>query len=231
MEYLNQIRDFVWGAPLIILLLGTGIYLTILLKGLQFRTLFSSLYLALIKRKEYGAHPGDISHFQALMTALAATVGTGNIAGVASAIAIGGPGAMFWMWLTGLFGMATKYSEAVLAVKYREVDGLGTMSGGPMYYIEKGLKNNWLAMIFAIFAACAAFGTGNMIQSNSVAEAMKATFNIDHWITGIALFILTFLVIMGGIKSIARAASAIVPVMILFYIIAGTIILIIYRSN
>lgn len=142
MDYLNQIRDFVWGAPLIILLLGTGIYLTVLLKGLQFRTLFSSLYLALIKRKEYGAHPGDISHFQALMTALAATVGTGNIAGVASAIAIGGPGAMFWMWLTGLFGMATKYSEAVLAVKYREVDALGTMSGGPMYYIEKGLKNN-----------------------------------------------------------------------------------------
>ncbi|MDH7554608.1 MAG: sodium:alanine symporter family protein [Spirochaetota bacterium] len=231
MEYLNQIRDFVWGTPLIILLLGTGIYLTILLKGLQFRTLFSSLYLALIKRKEYGAHPGDISHFQALMTALAATVGTGNIAGVASAIAIGGPGAMFWMWLTGLFGMATKYSEAVLAVKYREVDALGTMSGGPMYYIEKGLKNNWLAMIFAVFAACAAFGTGNMIQSNSVAEAMKETFNIDHWITGIVLFILTFLVIMGGIKSIARAASAIVPIMILFYIIAGTIILIIYQAN
>jgi len=231
MEYLNQIRDFVWGAPLIILLLGTGIYLTILLEGLQFRTLFSSLYLALIKRKEYGAHPGDISHFQALMTALAATVGTGNIAGVASAIAIGGPGAMFWMWLTGLFGMATKYSEAVLAVKYREIDALGTMSGGPMYYIEKGLKNKWLAMIFAIFAACAAFGTGNMIQSNSVAEAMKATFNIDHWITGIVLFILTFLVIMGGIKSIARAASAIVPVMILFYMIAGTIVLIIYYKN
>lgn len=231
MEYLNQIRDFVWGTPLIILLLGTGIYLTVLLKGLQFRTLLSSLYLALIKRKEFGAHPGDISHFQALMTALAATVGTGNIAGVASAIAIGGPGAMFWMWLTGLFGMATKYSEAVLAVKYREVDALGTMSGGPMYYIEKGLKNNWLAMIFAVFAACAAFGTGNMIQSNSVAEAMKATFNIDHWITGIVLFILTFLVIMGGIKSIARAASAIVPIMILFYIIAGTIILIIYQAN
>lgn len=231
MEYLNQIRDFVWGTPLIILLLGTGIYLTVLLKGLQFRTLLSSLYLALIKRKEFGAHPGDISHFQALMTALAATVGTGNIAGVASAIAIGGPGAMFWMWLTGLFGMATKYSEAVLAVKYREVDALGTMSGGPMYYIEKGLKNNWLAMIFAVFAACAAFGTGNMIQSNSVAEAMKETFNIDHWITGIVLFILTFLVIMGGIKSIARAASAIVPIMILFYIIAGTIILIIYQAN
>ncbi len=231
MEYLNQIRDFVWGAPLIILLLGTGIYLTIILKGLQFRTLFSSLYLALIKRKEHGAHPGDISHFQALMTALAATVGTGNIAGVASAIAIGGPGAIFWMWLTGLFGMATKYSEAVLAVKYREVDALGTMSGGPMYYIEKGLKNNWLAMIFALFAACAAFGTGNMIQSNSVAEAMKATFNIDHWITGIVLFILTFLVIMGGIKSIARAASAIVPVMILFYMIAGTVVLFIYSNN
>ncbi|HQK07509.1 MAG TPA: amino acid carrier protein, partial [Spirochaetota bacterium] len=231
MIFLNEIRAWVWGAPLIILLLGTGIYLTILLKGLQFRTLFSSLYLALIKRKEYDAHPGDISHFQALMTALSATVGTGNIAGVASAIAIGGPGALFWMWLTGLFGMATKYSEAVLAVKYREVDALGTMSGGPMYYIEKGLKNKWLAFIFALFAACAAFGTGNIIQSNSVAEAMHATFNVPSWVTGIFLLMITYLVIMGGIKSIAKAASAIVPFMILFYIIVGTVILILFYKN
>ncbi|HQG42379.1 MAG TPA: sodium:alanine symporter family protein [Spirochaetota bacterium] len=231
MIFLNEIRAWVWGAPLIILLLGTGIYLTILLKGLQFRTLFSSLYLALIKRKEYDAHPGDISHFQALMTALSATVGTGNIAGVASAIAIGGPGALFWMWLTGLFGMATKYSEAVLAVKYREVDALGTMSGGPMYYIEKGLKSKWLAFIFALFAACAAFGTGNIIQSNSVAEAMHATFNVPSWVTGIFLLMITYLVIMGGIKSIAKAASAIVPFMILFYIIVGTVILILFYKN
>ncbi|HQI38363.1 MAG TPA: sodium:alanine symporter family protein, partial [Spirochaetota bacterium] len=231
MIFLNEIRAWVWGTPLIILLLGTGIYLTILLKGLQFRTLFSSLYLALIKRKEYDAHPGDISHFQALMTALSATVGTGNIAGVASAIAIGGPGALFWMWLTGLFGMATKYSEAVLAVKYREVDALGTMSGGPMYYIEKGLKNKWLAFIFALFAACAAFGTGNIIQSNSVAEAMHATFNVPSWVTGIFLLMITYLVIMGGIKSIAKAASAIVPFMILFYIIVGTVILILFYKN
>ncbi|HQL42363.1 MAG TPA: sodium:alanine symporter family protein [Spirochaetota bacterium] len=231
MIFLNEIRAWVWGMPLIILLLGTGIYLTILLKGLQFRTLFSSLYLALIKRKEYDAHPGDISHFQALMTALSATVGTGNIAGVASAIAIGGPGALFWMWLTGLFGMATKYSEAVLAVKYREVDALGTMSGGPMYYIEKGLKNKWLAFIFALFAACAAFGTGNIIQSNSVAEAMHVTFNIPAWVTGIFLLMITYLVIMGGIKTIAKAASAIVPFMILFYLIAGTVILILFYEN
>ncbi|HOT19693.1 MAG TPA: sodium:alanine symporter family protein [Spirochaetota bacterium] len=231
MIFLNEIRAWVWGAPLIILLLGTGIYLTILLKGLQFRTLVPSLYLALIKRKEDGAHPGDISHFQALMTALSATVGTGNIAGVASAIAIGGPGALFWMWLTGLFGMATKYSEAVLAVKYREVDALGTMSGGPMYYIEKGLKNKWLAFIFALFAACAAFGTGNIIQSNSVAEAMHATFNVPSWVTGIFLLMITYLVIMGGIKSIAKAASAIVPFMILFYIIVGTVILILFYKN
>ena len=231
MIFLNEIRAWVWGMPLIILLLGTGIYLTILLKGLQFRTLFPSLNLALIKRKEGGAHPGDISHFQALMTALSATVGTGNIAGVASAIAIGGPGALFWMWLTGLFGMATKYSEAVLAVKYREVDALGTMSGGPMYYIEKGLKNKWLAFIFALFAACAAFGTGNIIQSNSVAEAMHATFNVPSWVTGIFLLMITYLVIMGGIKSIAKAASAIVPFMILFYIIAGTVILILFYKN
>ncbi|TDI89979.1 MAG: sodium:alanine symporter family protein, partial [Candidatus Dadabacteria bacterium] len=138
-EILSDMSGFIWGLPLIILLLGTGVYLTILLRGIQFRALLPALYLALIKRKEDENAEGDISHFQALMTALSATVGVGNIAGVATAIAVGGPGALFWMWVTGLLGMATKYSEAVLAVKYREVDKLGTMSGGPMYYISKGL--------------------------------------------------------------------------------------------
>jgi len=226
-EILNTINGYIWGLPLIILLVGTGVLLTVRLKGIQFRQLFPSLYLAFVKRKESGDEEGDISHFQALMTALAATVGTGNIAGVATAIATGGPGALFWMWVTGFFGMATKYSEAVLAVKYREVDKLGTMSGGPMYYIEKGLKKPFLAKTFALFAAVAAFGTGNMIQANSVADAMKTTFDVSPWITTIVLVVVTGLVVMGGIKNIARATSAIVPVMILFYVAAAIVILII----
>ncbi|HHJ51677.1 MAG TPA: sodium:alanine symporter family protein, partial [Caldithrix abyssi] len=156
LQFFKQASNLVWGAPLLILLVGTGIYLTIRLRGIQITKLGHALYLGLIKRKEEGDEPGDISHFQALMTALSATVGTGNIAGVATAIAAGGPGALFWMWVTGLFGMATKYSEAVLAVKYREVDENGNMSGGPMYYLDRGLKARWLGLLFAIFAAVAA---------------------------------------------------------------------------
>jgi AGCS family alanine or glycine:cation symporter len=227
LSVLKTISSYVWGWPLIILLLGTGIYLTFLLRGLQFRTMFSSLYLALVKRKEDGTETGDISHFQALMTALAATVGTGNIAGVAIAIASGGPGAIFWMWVTGFFGMATKYSEAVLAVKYREVDENGNMIGGPMFYIEKGLKSKWLAVVFASFCAISALGIGNMVQANSVAEAMKATFNVNPWITAIVLGTVSAVVIMGGIKNIARATSVIVPVMIVFYMLAAIVIIVI----
>lgn len=227
-KILDNISEFVWGPPMLILLVGTGIYLTFLLRGLQFRKLFHSLWLALIKRKEEGGSQGDISHFQALMTALAATVGTGNIAGVATAIAVGGPGALFWMWITGLFGMITKYSEAVLAVKYREVDELGTMSGGPMYYISKGLKQKWLGVMFAIFASIAAFGIGNMVQSNSVADAVRSTFNIPTEITGIILAILTGLVILGGIKSIGRVTEILVPFMIIFYMLAAIFVVIIH---
>ncbi len=228
MSILGTINDFVWGPPLLILLVGTGIYLTILLRGLQFRKLFHSLWLALIKRKEEGDLPGDISHFQALMTALAATVGTGNIAGVATAIAIGGPGALFWMWITGLFGMATKYAEAVLAVKYREVDENGSMSGGPMYYISKGLNMKWLGVLFAIFASIAAFGIGNMVQSNSVADAVQHTFNIPTWITGLILVLATSLVILGGIKSIGKVVQVLVPSMVIFYMGAALIVLFIH---
>ncbi|HOO72062.1 MAG TPA: sodium:alanine symporter family protein [Spirochaetota bacterium] len=225
---LNTINSCVWGLPLIVLLLGTGIYLTIRLGALQFRKLLPSLYLALIKRKESGHEAGDISHFQALMTALAATVGTGNIAGVATAIATGGPGALFWMWVTGFFGMATKYGEAVLAVKYREVDALGTMSGGPMYYIEKGLKSKPLGMLFAFFASLAAFGIGNMVQANSVAQAVHETFGVPNWVTALVLVCVTALVIIGGIKNIARATSALVPVMVIFYVAACIVILALY---
>ncbi len=224
-EIIKAARDFVWGLPLIILLVGTGILLTILLRGLQARGLFYSLYLAFIKRKEDDQETGDISHFQALMTALAATVGTGNIAGVATAVAAGGPGALFWMWVTGMFGMATKYSEAVLAIKYREVDELGTMSGGPMYYISKGLGWKWLGVLFAIFASIAAFGIGNMVQSNSVADAVNTSFGVPAWITGIVLAILTAMVVLGGIKSIARVTQYLVPIMIVIYFCGASIII------
>jgi AGCS family alanine or glycine:cation symporter len=226
LAFLNGVNSWVWGPPLLVLLVGTGIYLTFRLRGLQLRMLRHALYLALIQRREPGDQPGDISHFQALMTALAATVGTGNIAGVATAIATGGPGALFWMWITGFFGMATKYAEALLAVRYRRMDAFGTMSGGPMYYLSEGLGQPWLGTLFAVFASIAAFGIGNMVQSNSVAEAAAATFGAPPALTGIAMAVATAVVILGGIRSIGRAASVLVPVMIVFYMGAATIILV-----
>ncbi|MGD9366371.1 MAG: sodium:alanine symporter family protein [Desulfobacteraceae bacterium] len=222
----GSIGAFAWGPPMLIFLVGTGFYLTIALKGVQFSKLGYSLWLALVKRKEKTDEPGDITHFQALMTALSATVGTGNIAGVATAIAAGGPGALFWMWITGLVGMATKYSEAVLAVKYRTTDESGTMSGGPMYYIANGLGWKWLGFIFAVFASIAAFGIGNMVQSNSVADAVHATFHVPMYVTGIVLMILTALVILGGIKSIGKVTGTVVPVMIIFYVAGALLVLV-----
>jgi alanine or glycine:cation symporter, AGCS family len=226
-EWVTWLGGWVWGWPLLILLVGTGFYLTFLLRGLQFRELKHALYLALIRRKEAGGE-GDISHFQALMTALAATVGTGNIAGVATAIAIGGPGALFWMWITGLVGMATKYAEAVLGVRYRVTDARGEMSGGPMYYLSNGIGGTLgklLGGMFALFAAIAAFGIGNMVQSNSVADAMRQSFNVDPFWTGAVLAVLAGLVILGGIKSIGRFTGFFVPIMIVFYIVGGLIVL------
>ncbi|TLS39390.1 alanine/glycine:cation symporter family protein [Pseudalkalibacillus caeni] len=222
---LSSISSFVWGWPLLILLVGTGVYLTIRLGFLQLRLLPYSLKLAFTKNQDKKSE-GDISHFQALMTALAATIGTGNIAGVATAVVAGGPGAVFWMWLTALFGMATKYAEAILAVKYREKNDYGEMSGGPMYYLEKGLKQKWLGVLFAFFGAFAAFGIGNMVQSNSVAQAVDQTFNISPWITGLVLTIFTGLVILGGIKSIGRVTAFFVPVMAVFYVLGGLIMII-----
>ena len=221
----GKIGAFAWGPPMLILLVGTGFWLTFSLRGLQFTKLGHALYLALVKRKEDSDEPGDITHFQALMTALSATVGTGNIAGVATAIAIGGPGALFWMWITGLVGMATKYADAILAVKYRVVDENGEMSGGPMYYISRGLNLPWLGAIFAVFASVAAFGIGNMVQSNSVADAVQATFSVPTWITGVTLMIFTALVVLGGIKSIGRVTSVLVPIMIVFYMGAALFII------
>ncbi|MEE9578634.1 MAG: sodium:alanine symporter family protein [Gemmatimonadota bacterium] len=226
---LADVQSFVWGPPLIILLVGTGVYLTVLLRGIQFRQLKHSLWLALIKRREEGAE-GDISHFQALMTALAATVGTGNIVGVATAIAAGGPGALFWMWMTGLVGMATKYSEAVLGVRFRETDERGEKSGGPMYYLENGIRwggvGKLLAVFFAVFASIAAFGIGNGVQSQAVADALNRSFSIPHWLTGLVVAACVGAVILGGIKSIGRFTAVFVPLMIVLYIGgAGLVIL------
>jgi AGCS family alanine or glycine:cation symporter len=228
---LNALNAWVWGPPLLVLLVGTGIYLTARLRGLQLRMLRRALYLALVVRREPGDQPGDISHFQALMTALAATVGTGNIAGVATAIAAGGPGALFWMWVTGLFGMATKYAEAVLAVRFRRVDVLGSMNGGPMYYLSDGLGMPWLGSLFAVFTSIAAFGIGNMVQSNSVADAAQATFGVAPWLTGVIMSGATAAVILGGIRSIGRAASVLVPVMIVFYVSAAAVVLVLYADQ
>ncbi len=222
---LETISNFLWGPPLLILIVGTGIYLTFRIGFLQIKLLPYSLKLAFTKSQDKKSD-GDISHFQALMTALAATVGTGNIVGVATAVVSGGPGAVFWMWVAAFFGMATKYGEAVLAVKYRIVNANGEMSGGPMYYLEKGLRMKWLGVAFAIFGAIAAFGIGNMVQANSVANTIHDTFSIPTWVTGIVLTIFAALVLVGGIKSIGKVTSYFVPVMAAFYLICGILILI-----
>ena len=228
LERVTAVRDAVWGVPLIVLLVGTGVYLTLLLRGLQFRKLGHALHLAFFKRSEAGAE-GDISHFQALMTALAATVGTGNIVGVATAISAGGPGALFWMWVTGLVGMATKYSEAVLGVRFRETDVRGEKSGGPMYYLENGIRwgslGRVLAISFALFATLAAFGIGNGVQSNSVAEAVSNVTGFSRLAIGLATAFLVATVILGGVKSIGRFTGVFVPVMILLYIGAAGLVL------
>ena len=221
---LGDISGLVWGPPLIILLVGTGVFLTIRLRGLQIRQLGRALRIAFSRADTRAA--GDISHFKALMTALAATVGIGNIAGVATAIAAGGPGAVFWMWMTALFGMATKYSEAILAVKYRVVDENGDMSGGPMYYLERGLGLKWLGVLFALFGSLAAFGIGNMAQANTVAKVLETSFGVQPEATGLIMAALTAAVILGGIKRIGNVSGVLVPVMALIYIVAGIVVLI-----
>ena len=222
---LNTLSGFIWGPIMLALLLGVGIYLTLGLKLMPWRKIGYGFKLLFSGKAD--KDQGDISPFQALMTALSATIGTGNIAGVATAIFLGGPGAVFWMWVTALFGMATKYGEAVLAVKYREVDSRGKRQGGPMYYIKNGLGDNWkwLGFLFALFGTIAAFGIVNMVQSNSVADALQSNFNVDPLITGIVLAILVGLVIIGGVTRIGEVAGKLVPVMAIAYV-AGSLIVI-----
>ncbi len=227
-QFFDTLGGWVWGAPMLILLVGTGVYLSFRLRFLQFSLLGFALkqaFSAHPRREDGSDHAGDVSHFGALMTALSATIGTGNIAGVATAVVSGGPGAVFWMWMTAIFGMATKYAEGVLAVKYRIVNSKGEMSGGPMYYIERGLNMKWLAVLFALFGTLASFGIGSSVQSNSVAHSIQASFQIAPWITGVVLTIFTAVVILGGIQSIARASSAIVPVMAVGYVLGGLAII------
>ena len=230
-NFFDTLGGWVWGPAMLVLLVGTGIWLTLMLRGLQFSMLWFALKQAFKphgKKEDGSDHEGDISHFGALMTALSATIGTGNIAGVATAVVLGGPGAVFWMWITAIFGMATKYGEGVLAVKYRVVNKKGEMSGGPMYYIERGLNMKWMALLFALFGTIASFGIGSSVQSNSVAMSIKSSFNIDPWITGVILTVLTGIVILGGIKSIAKAASIIVPFMAIFYVLGGLVIIVLH---
>jgi AGCS family alanine or glycine:cation symporter len=218
---LAQLSDLVWGPPLLVLLFGTHLYLTIRLRFIQ-RYIGKAIRLS-FRRQAEGT--GDVSHFGALTTALAATIGTGNIVGVATAVAAGGPGAVLWMWLTGVFGIATKYAEAVLAVKYRVTTAKGAMAGGPMYVLERGMKARWLGVIFAALTAVAAFGIGCMVQANSISAMVQETLHLSPWWTGTVLTVLTAVVILGGIQSIARVCEMLVPFMAVFYVLGCLIIL------
>ncbi|MDE3045394.1 MAG: sodium:alanine symporter family protein [Verrucomicrobiota bacterium] len=218
--WLVKIENWVWGAPLLFLLTAVGLYLTFALKGIQFRYLFYSLKLAFTRHDDKAE--GDISQFQALMTALAGMIGIGSITGVATAVAMGGLGSIFWMWMASLIGMATKYAEAILAVKYRTLDEKGEMCGGPMYYLERGLKSKKMAVFFALVGAITALGTGNMVQANSIAGAMG---DIPPLAIGIGLALATGLALFGGIKSIGKVSSWLVPVMAIFYLSGGLVVL------
>lgn len=220
-QIVQSIADFIWGVPLIVLLLGTHLYLTIRLKFVQ-RFIGKAIKISFSKDKNT---KGDISQFGALTVALAATIGTGNIVGVSTAIAAGGPGAVFWMWITGVLGIATKYAEGILAIKYRVKNADGTYSGGPMYALEHGLNKKYLGVIFAIFTIIASLGIGSSVQSNSISHLVADTYGVPMWQTGLVLSILTALVILGGIKSIANVCSFFVPFMALAYILGCLYIL------
>ena len=221
-EFFTELSGRLWGWPMIILLLGTHIFLTIRLRFPQ-RHLWTAIKLSVSRDKDAA---GNVSQFGALATALAATIGTGNIVGVATAVALGGPGAVLWCWLTGLFGISTKYAEGLLAVKYRVKTEDGRLLGGPMYALERGLGWKWMAVLFAVFTAIASFGIGNTVQANAIATLTYETYQIDPVITGLVIAVLIGLVVLGGIKSIARVCTALVPFMAIFYVIGCIVILI-----
>lgn len=222
---LNSISSIVWGPVTIIMLVGTGIFLTLLMRCIQVSKFFYGIYLVTGKF-DNPEDKGEITHFQALSAALSATIGTGNIAGVGTAIALGGPGAVFWMWVTAFFGMGLKYGECLLSLKYRTIHEDGSISAGPMYYLEKGLGQKWLGLLFAFFAAIASFGIGNMVQANSVAEPVLTYFGIPKIVTGLVIGVLVFAVIIGGIKRIGKVASRLVPFMAIFYVLGALAVIV-----
>ena len=220
-EWLQSLNGLVWGVPMIVLILGTGFYLQLRLGFMPLRNIGYGFRMIWKSRSVDAKEHGDISPYAALMTALSATVGTGNIAGVATAIAVGGPGAVFWMWMTALVGMATKYAEVVLAVKYREKNAKGQWVGGPMYAIKNGLGANWrwLATAFAIFGGFAGFGIGAMVQANGISSAMHSAFGLQTWVSGLVIAVLTAAVVLGGITRIGAVAEKLVPAMCVVYIL------------
>ncbi len=230
-QIIDTMREIIWGPGMLALLLGTGIYLSIGLKGISI-TKIPYAFKQLFKGRK-GSGEGEISPFNALMTALSSTVGTGNIVGVATAIALGGPGALFWMWCAAVIGLATKYAEAVLAVHYRETDELGKKVGGPMYYIKNGLGANWkwLGMLFAFFGALAGFGLANTVQSNAVSQVLESNFNVPTLVSGILMSVLVGIVLLGGIKRIAEVAGKLVPLMAIIYLLATMSILILNAAE
>lgn len=227
---LNTVDDFVWGPVMLVLLVGTGIFLTIRTKALCWRNLSYALKSVLSKEARQKKGDGDVSPFSALTTALAATIGTGNIVGVATAMVSGGPGALIWMWISAAFGLTSKFSECMLAIKYREINEQGEMSGGPMYTMKKAFKNktlgNVLGWLFAFFAVIASFGIGNLTQANSISTAVHSTFKVPVTITGVVITLLALFIILGGIKSISKVSQVVVPLMAVFYIIAGLVVII-----
>jgi len=225
-DLIITINELAWGPPMLVLLLGIGLYLSL---GLRFMTVRKiPVALRLLLQGRQGKGDGDISPFNALMTSLSATIGTGNIAGVATAVALGGPGALFWMWITALLGMATKYAEAVCAVRFREQDALGNYSGGPMYYIRNGLHKrwHWLGFLFALFGSLAGFGLANTVQSNSVAQVLSDSFSIPPLVTGLVLMALVAAVVLGGIKRISSVASWLVPFMAVSYFLMSLVVIV-----
>ena len=225
------VNRIVWGPPMLILLMGTGVVLTVLTGFIQFRHLGTALKEVLGKLTHKGTGQGTVTPFQAVSTALASTVGVGNIAGVATAIFLGGPGALFWLWVSGLLGMATKFSEITIALHYREPDETGTMRGGAMYILKKGLGLPWLGTVFALLTALAAFGIGNMVQANSVADSLRASFNITPWMSGVVMVVLTGIVIIGGIKQIAKVTEILVPFMAIFYLLGGLTVIVLHLGE